>query len=422
LKDDETPVEGPVDQGPVDQVLSIAEALDAVLSRVQPVSGSWLALSRALGCVAGDDVAADLDLPPFDKSLVDGYAIRTGDLAGSDRALSAGEVITAGQVPTRPLAPHEAAVIMTGAPVPAGADAVVMHERTRRDQAGVWIDQTDVRSGQNILPRGRELRKGAIVISAGSLLNPARLGLLAAVGQARLRIRQPRVVVVPTGDELVEADVMPGPGQIRNSNAVMLQALATRDGACAEASPILRDEPRALAGGLEQGLRADVMIVSGGVSAGEKDLVPAALRDLGVACVFHKVRIKPGKPLWFGVGPARGPNPGTLVFGLPGNPVSSLVCYLVCIRPALHAMESRPVVPAQPRSLQLAGRFAHCGERPTYFPARLVAEPGRTLVETLDWAGSADLYTVACADGFAVFPAGDRDYIPGEPVDFLAMD
>jgi molybdopterin molybdotransferase len=165
-----------------------------------------------------------------------------------------------------------------------------------------------------------------------------------------------------------------------------------------------------------------VMIVSGGVSAGEKDLVPAALRDLGVACAFHKVRIKPGKPLWFGVGPARDPDPGTLVFGLPGNPVSSLVCYLVFIRPALHAMESRPVVRAQPRTLQLAGRFAHRGERPTYFPARLVAEPGRTLVETLDWAGSADLYTVACADGFAVFPAGDRDYIPGEPVDFLAME
>ncbi len=225
-------------------MLSIVEALDAVLSHAQPVSGSWQALERALGCVACDDVAADLDLPPFDKSLVDGYAVCTGDLAGGDLALVAGEVITAGQVPTRPLAPREAAVIMTGAPVPAGADAVVMHERTRRDHAGVRIDQAEVRSGQNILPRGRELRRGAIVLSAGSLLNPARLGLLAAVGQARLRIRQPRVFVVPTGDELVEADRVPGPGQIRNSNAVMLQAVATRDGAFALASPIVRDEPR----------------------------------------------------------------------------------------------------------------------------------------------------------------------------------
>jgi molybdopterin molybdotransferase len=403
-------------------VLSIAEALDAVLGHVQPVSGSWGALERALGCVVCDNVAADLDLPPFDKSLVDGYAVRTSDLAGGDRALSPGEMITAGQVPTRPLAPREAAVIMTGAPVPAGADAVVMHERTHRDQAGVWIEETDVRSGQNILPRGRELRSGAIVLSAGSHLNASRLGLLAAVGQARLRIRQPRVVVVPTGDELVEPGLVPGPGQIRNSNAVMLQALASSDGALAQASPIVRDEPKALAIGLEHGLRADVMIVSGGVSAGEKDLVPAALRDLAVTCVFHKVRVKPGKPLWFGVGPARGSEPGTLVFGLPGNPVSTLVCYLLFIRPALYAMEGRPVSGPQPRSLRLAGRFTHRGDRPTYFPARLVMHAGGTVVETLDWAGSADLYTVACADGFAVFPAGDRDYAPGEPVEFVAMD
>ncbi len=170
------------------------------------------------------------------------------------------------------------------------------------------------------------------------------------------------------------------------------------------------------------GLTADVMIISGGVSAGEKDLVPAALRDFGVACVFHKVRVKPGKPLWFGVGPARGPDPGTLVFGLPGNPVSSLVCYLLFIRPALYAMEGRPTLRLQPRSLRLAGRFAHRGDRPTYFPARLVADSGGMLIETLDWAGSADLYTVACADGFAVFPAGDRDYAPGEPVEFVAME
>lgn len=402
-------------------MLSVAEALDLVLSHLQPVPVASQRLGQALGCVLGEDVAADVDLPPFDKALVDGYAVRTPDLKANGSSLSRGEVITAGQVPTRPLGAREAAVIMTGAPVPAGADAVVMHERTRAQDGAVWIDEPDVRPGQNILRRGREVRSGEIVLLAGSVLNPARLGLLASQGRAQVRVCQPTVVVLPTGDELVEPHEVPGPGKIRNSNTVMLHSLASCDGARAESLPVAPDDPASLRASLAHGLGADLLIISGGVSAGQKDLVPASLLDLGVRRVLHKVRLKPGKPLWFGVGPERGLAPGTLVFGLPGNPVSSLVCYLLFIRPALGMLGRRPQHRPQFVRARLVRRFEHRGDRPTYFPSRCVSGGGDHDIETLDWSGSADLCTVAHADGFAVFPAGDRDYPAGEIVDFLPM-
>ena len=170
-----------------------------------------------------------------------------------------------------------------------------------------------------------------------------------------------------------------------------------------------------------------MLIVTGGVSAGQRDLVPAALAELGVRRVFHKVRLKPGKPLWFGIGPTRADRPGTLVFGLPGNPVSSLVVFLLFVRPALAILAGRPGQVPGTVTARLACGFSHRGDRPTYHPARLTAGscigpsgPPAVAIETLNWHGSADLRTAAAADGFAVFPAGDRDYSPGEIVGFLS--
>lgn len=410
-------------------MLTIEEALRAVLEEAHPLPPRPVALADALGCPLGEDVPADIDLPPFDKSLVDGYAIRTGDVPTSDRWLRLGESIMAGQTPARPLDPGEAAIVMTGAPIPPGCDAVVMHERTTTGEGRVRIDEPPLRPGQNILPRGKEMSAGEIILTAGTSLTPAHLGVLASVGQVRPRVRRPRVAVVSTGDELVEPDQVPGPGQIRNSNATLLRALASEDRAEVDAFPIAPDEPDALREILRRGLEADVLIVTGGVSAGQRDLVPGALESLGVRRVFHKVRLKPGKPIWFGVGPDRAAAPGSspdtthrpgpLVFGLPGNPVGGLVGYLLLVRPALAALSDRPA-----RSIYLTGRlarpFRHRGDRPTYYPARLRAVEGPDReIETLDWAGSADLRTAALADGFAAFPAGDRDYAPGDAVEYL---
>jgi molybdopterin molybdotransferase len=407
-------------------MLTVEEALEAVLEHARRLPAKAEPLERALRSVLAEDVAADIDLPPFDKSLVDGYAVRTDDLNGGDRRLRIGEVITAGQTPSRPLGPREAAVIMTGAPVPSSCDAIVMHERTRLDGESVWVEELEVRAGQNILSRGREMRAGEVVLTAGTILKPAHLGVLASVGRTPVQVVRPRVAVVPTGDELVEPDRTPGPGQIRNSNTIMLRALAIEEGAEAESLPTAPDEPGELRRTLDQGLDSDVLIITGGVSAGQRDLVPGVLGDLGVRRVFHKVRLKPGKPLWFGIGSPQTGRPSPLVFGLPGNPVSGLVGFLLFIRPALAVLSGRPRPASGMLEARLAQGFRHRGDRPTYHPARLTActgvetsGPSPIAIETLAWAGSADLRTAAAADGFAAFSAGDRDYHPGEIVGFL---
>jgi molybdopterin molybdotransferase len=403
-------------------MMTVEEALHHVLEHARPVPAADELLDAVADCTLAEDVRADMDLPPFDKALVDGYAVRCDDLRGPERWLRVAGLIAAGQAPTRPLDQGETVHIMTGAPVPVGCDAVVMHERTRSSGDRVWVEEPDVRAGQNILPRGREMVAGEVVLRCGSLLTPAQLGVLASVGRTSVKILRPRVAIVPTGDELVESDRMPGPGQIRNSNAVMLRALAAAETAAVEVLQIAPDEPAVLRQYLARGLDFDVLITTGGVSAGQRDLVPSVLEELGARRIFHKVRLKPGKPLWFGTGPSRGERPATLVFGLPGNPVSSLVGFFLFVRPALAVQSGRPRPGLGSVAARLTCGFHHRGDRPTYHPARLVERGdlrGPVSIETLLWSGSADLRTAALADGFAVFAPGDHDYVPGDVVGFL---
>jgi molybdopterin molybdotransferase len=400
-------------------MLSVDEALRAVMERSAPLPPRLRPLGEVLGCVLGEEVAADIDSPPFDKALVDGYAVRSGDLAGPDRRLVVGEEITAGRTPTRPLGPREAALIMTGAPLPPGADAVVMLERTCREDSAVLVEEPAVPAGANRLTRGREMRAGEVVLRPGTCLTPVRIGLLATVGRRDVSVvPRPCLCVVSTGDELVEPDQVPGPGQIRNSNGLMLTTLAESRGAEVETLPNVPDQPQPLAEALRRGLQSDVLVITGGVSAGTRDLVPETLERLRVTRVFHKIRLKPGKPLWFGVGPPRGDGPGTLVFGLPGNPVSGVVGFLLFVRPALEALAGRAPRQDGLCQLRLGSSYVHKGDRPTYHPA--VYRDG--LLEPLPWAGSADLRTVAAADGFAVFPPGEHSYAPGDVVAFLPLD
>lgn len=406
-------------------MLKVSEALTRVLEAASPLPVVERPLEDCLGRWLADDVWADADQPPFDKALVDGFAVLSQDLRNLPRRLTLGETILAGQSPTRPLAEGEAATIMTGAPLPSNADVVVMHERTTFDEGSVEIHDQPIQPGMNRLPRGRVYRAGDRLLGGGVELTPARLGLLAAAGAARVKvIDRARVSVVPTGDELVDYRESPGPNQIRNSNSVMLSALLAQKDAESRISPILPDDPDRLREGLRKALEADVVLVIGGVSAGRKDLVPGVLQELGVREVFHKVRIKPGKPLWFGVGPSRKERPPALVFGLPGNPLSGLVNFLVFVAPALDVLQGRPargpgIVPAQS-----AGAIEHRSDLETYVPARIVDQQRASTmpsVERLDWGGSADMATIVGADGFLVLPDRETSIAPGEIVGFLPL-
>lgn len=409
-------------------MLTVAEALARVLGEVRPLPTVERPLEKALGLRLAADVRADADQPPFDKALMDGYAVRSEDLAELPRRLAPGETIAAGGLPSRPLAPGEAAAIMTGAPLPPDADAVVMIEKTARDGDGdgVTILLQPIKPGMNVMPRAGIYRGGALLMTAGVDLTPARLGLLAAVGATSIRVYDvPKVAIVPTGDELVDFHETPGPGRIRNSNAPMLAALAVAKGAEPWTSPILPDEPDPLRDGLAEALKRDLVLAIGGVSAGQRDLVPETLRALGVRQVFHKIRIRPGKPLWFGVGPDRGDGrPPALVFGLPGNPLSGLVNFLNFAAPALDAMQGRPATGPAFVPARAARPFKRNAELDVFQAARIV-EPREAsrpaAVEPLENRGSSDLAAIVDADGFVEVPPGDGAIEPGEIVGFLPL-
>lgn len=407
-------------------MLPVDDALRAVLEQARALPPRRVPLAEALACTLAEEVTADRDLPPFDKALLDGYAVRAADLrdGGPSWTLELLEEITAGRTPTRPIGPGHCSAIMTGAPMPDGADAVVMVEDSRREGDRVVLTPAKaVTPGAGRLEQGREMRQGEVLLGPGDRLDPVKLGLLASVGWVEPLVRpRPLVTIASTGDELIPPEQCPGPGQIRNSNATVLDALVRASGCTPDPTPIVPDDPAPMRTLLAHGLRKDVLLITGGVSAGTRDLVPGVLEALGMRAVFHKVRLKPGKPLLFGVGPDRADGrPGTLVFGLPGNPVSGVVGFLLFVAPALLALRGRPAGPSPTLPARLATPFSHRGDRPTYYPATLADGPDIPTATPLPWAGSADLRTVATADGFLAFEAGDRDHPAGSTVPFLPL-
>lgn len=407
-------------------MLSVAEAIEIIVQSVKPLPARRTPLYYALGCRLAEEIASDVDSPPHDKSIVDGYAIRFDDLVDGKAELQVIEEVTAGRVPKCVVLPGTAVRIMTGAPLPDGADAVVMVERTSQPAADrVSLDDPKLSRNQNIVRRGTSMRRGDIVLRPSAApLNPMQIGLLAEVGRTAAQVLpRPQAAILATGDELVEPYLLPEPGQIRNSNGPMLQALALSAKAFPQQLEIARDDRDDLRKKIATGLESDLLLLSGGVSAGVLDLVPGVLQELGVREVFHKVSVKPGKPVWFGlfVSPEGVTKP---VFGLPGNPVSSLVCFELFVRPALNVLAGRPSMSGQAsRTVRLGEAFTHRGDRPTYWPGRSehrddveVTDPQTVL--PLKWHGSGDLRALADADGLLCFPAGDRRYEVGDEIAF----
>jgi molybdopterin molybdotransferase len=402
-------------------MITVAEAHEIVARWARPLPTRRTPLGKLLGLLLAEDVASRVDSPPFDKALVDGFAIATADDAPELRVI---EMVTAGHVPHLEVTSGTTIRVMTGAPIPRGADAVVKWEDCEQaDNETIQNPRALAKPGSCVLRRGAAFGVGDIVLLAGQRLGPRHVALLAEIGQAEIAVGlRPRVGVLPTGDELVAANEACGPGQIRNSNGPMLIAAVQAAGATAIDLGVARDTPEDLRDKIAHGLECDVLLVSGGVSAGVKDLVPGVLAELGVEQHFHQVRVKPGKPLWFGV--CQHAERRVLVFGLPGNPVSTMVSFKLFVEPALAALAGATYAEPTLRKATVGGPFSHRGKRPTYHPCRTVNWSSRVesgIVELLDWKGSADLATLVFADGLAALPAGDYDLATGDEVKVLPL-
>jgi len=376
-------------------MLPIDEARTEVLRAVRPLGDEELAVADALDRVLAEEVTAAHDVPPFANSAMDGFALRAAD-AASGRLRIAGES-RAGAPAERPVGEGEAIRISTGAVMPDGADAVVPVERTQEADEELTIEG-DVTAGDHVRGAGEDLRADEVVLERGTRLDPGALGIAVAAGRATLRCaRRPRVSIVATGDELVDAGEPLGPGQIHDSNALTLAALARRDGAVVVGTRRASDDPQATRAALAAALdEADVVLVSGGVSVGPHDHVKPALTELGVEERFWRVALRPGKPTWFGV------RDRTLVLGLPGNPVSAMVTFVLFARPALLGLQGAP----PPRR-----RWAPLGvDRPRH-PDRV--EMIRVWLDQRGHAvptggqGSHQLSSMAGAHGLALIPRGE---------------
>jgi molybdopterin molybdotransferase len=401
-------------------MLSVAEAQRLVLERALPLPARVMPLSPdVLGLILAEDVVSDLDMPPFDKAMMDGYAVRAHDLPDGRAVLSVVEEVTAGQMPRLRVGAGQATRIMTGAPLPAGADAVVQVEHTSpSDENHVRIEGRPVRPGVNVLARGQEMRRGDVVLATSKRLGPQDLGILATVGRTSARLHSPaRVAVLCTGDEIVEPGETPAVGHIRNGNGPMLAAQVRRAGGEACYLGIARDELDSLRAKVAEGLRSQVLVLSGGVSAGKLDLVPQVLGELGVQPHFHKVAMKPGKPAFFGT------QGDTLVFGLPGNPVSAFVCFELFVRPAIRRLRNHPAtIPGTVRAA-LSEDFAYRTDRPTYHPAWLDhSADGPWQVRAVPWFGSPDLLGLSRANALLYIPPGDNQFQAGHACEVLPVD
>ncbi|HEY9231495.1 MAG TPA: gephyrin-like molybdotransferase Glp [Blastocatellia bacterium] len=397
-------------------MITVDEALGIVLDRVEPLGDESVALAQAHRRILAEAIVADLDLPPFDRARMDGYALRAADAAIAPSRLKVIGEIAAGASFDGRLQAGEAIKIFTGAPVPRGADAVQKVEVTETAGEFVIIHEA-VKQGQFITRRASEVSAGETVMASGHAIGAAELAALASFGYARVRVgRRPRVAVISTGSELVDISSKPVGAQIRNSNAYTITAYAEAAGAVVTNLGTVEDSLPATRQALSRAAEAnEVIITSGGVSMGDYDLVKAALKEMGAEILFDQVSIRPGKPTVFA---RRGE---TYFFGLPGNPVSTSVTFNVFARPAICRLQGAvdPLPPSVRATLTQAIKDA--SNRRSYLPARLFIREGRALVESLKWGGSSDLVAFMKANALIIVGEATHAIDEGEMVEALAL-
>ena len=396
-------------------MIPVREALDVVLAEIAPLGLERVGLLEAVGRVLGEDVRSDRDVPGYANSAMDGYAVRHEDLEPAPARLAViGVAAAGGSAPA--LVRGAAAQIMTGGPIPAGADTVVRVEDTRRDEAGDLVIERAPARGANVRHPGEDVRRGDLVLARGRMLRPADVGVLASVGRTLLAVHQrPRVAIVSTGNELVEADDPVEPGQVVNSNAWALAAAVHEAGGVPVPLPIARDSIERIRETFTLAARCDAVLSTGGVSVGEFDFVKQVMDAIGVRRLFWKVAQKPGKPLTFGL------LSGRPWFGLPGNPVSSLVCFYLYARPAIRAMAGHRALHL-PSSVATLAADVHKAEGLTEFVrCRLERRDGRWIATSTGSQSSGVLRSMSDGDGLLVGPAAETVLRAGSEVRVLRL-
>jgi molybdopterin molybdotransferase len=388
-------------------MISVAEAIQIVRQQTRALPSERVQLEDALHRVLAEEIIADSDLPPFDRSQMDGYAVRAEDTNDAPVRLRIVGESAAGKGWRDELNQGEAVRIMTGAPVPQGADSVQQVELTHELKDGTVVELLEsVEPGRSIVKRAAEITSGEMVLQSGLTINAAMMAVLAAFGYAEVAVaRRPRVGVLATGSELVDVHEKPGQDQIRDSNNYSIAAYAQLTGAVVQRLPLARDETSALKNQIASAAEScDVIVTSGGVSMGVYDLTKSALKELDAEIFFERVALRPGKPTVF----ARLPN-GTLVFGLPGNPVSVAVTFNLFARTALLAMQGVTEPALKYESALLARSVKGNADRESYLPAQLTTnDDGELIAFPLKWGGSSDFVAFALTTALAVVPAGTR--------------
>lgn len=398
-------------------MLSCFEARHTVISKVaahpRHPPAETVDLAASLGRVLAEEVVADRDYPPFHRSTRDGFAVRAADLVQVPASLKRLGEIKAGEAYSGTIRAGECLQIMTGAPVPAGADAVVMIEHTDLQGEQVVIKRS-VEPGENVVPRGSEARQGSPLLCPGTLIGYAEVSLLGQVGKARVQVyRRPRVAVLSTGDEVVDVDAQPGPSQIRNSNSY---SMAAQVALCGGQSVLLgnaRDDLAELERLICRGLEEDLLVLTGGVSMGKYDLVEVVLRRLGAHFYFDAVAIRPGRPAVFGF--CR----GKFVFGLPGNPVSTMVTFELLVAPAIALLSGAPAPPLRFLKARLAEPVRQKTRLTLFLPARLEWQDADVTVRAQPCQGSGDVVALARSNCFLVVPDNITELVAGSWVDVL---
>ena len=395
-------------------IIEADEALDIVLQHALPLTPRAMSLLEALDCVLAQDVFAQEDLPPFPCSSKDGFAVIASDTSNPRRLV--GEQ-TAGYIADLQVTPGTCVRITTGAPMPRGADAVIMVEYTQEANGFITMQGRPVPQGADVRPVGQDITRGQQVLETGLRLGPQEIGLLASLGYTAVRAYpRPRVAVLSTWDEIVEQDAQPGPGQIRDSNRYALMAAVQRAGAQAVSLGIGRDRQDVLTDKMEEGLATcDAVITSGGVSMGELDLIKPILEGRGQVH-FGRVNLKPGKPLTFATVDNKP------VFALPGFPVSSLVSFEIFVRPALRKMAGQRLVLRHRVPVTLAEALQGDAWRPEFHRVTLTPANGTYLARTTGMQSSARLLSMVGANGLLCLPKQDKPFNAGETVTAILLE